>query len=72
MTNVEMAEALDVSEATISRIASGERRPSLDLMIEIRRVLRWSIEDQAEEIRCETYATEFKRRMERRKLRARS
>lgn len=72
MINSEMATALEVSEATVSRIASGERRPSLDLMYKVRQTLRWGIEAQADAVIRGTYAAEFKRRMERRVFRARS
>lgn len=70
MTGAELAEALGVSEATVSRIGSGERRPSMDLMLKIRDVLHWSVERQADAIRCETYAADFKTWMERRRVRA--
>lgn len=68
----ELADELEVSEATISRIASGERRPSLDLMYKIRSALRWSIEAQVDEIQCGVYSSEFKKRMERRRARSHS
>lgn len=68
----EAADLLDVSEATISRICSGERRPSLDLMFKIRQVLVWSVADQLDEIQCGNYAQVFKQKMERRRARTRS
>jgi transcriptional regulator with XRE-family HTH domain len=71
MNLTETARALDCSLATVSRIASGERTPSLELMAEIRRVLRWSIEAQADEVRAGTYAATFKDKMERRQARGR-
>jgi hypothetical protein len=55
----------------VSRICSGDRTPGLSLMYEIRRVFSWSIESQADAIRCETYAQDFKDRMERRRMRQR-
>ena len=65
MNRVELAQALECSEATVSRICSGERRPSVDLMTRIRRVLRWTVESQVDEIRCGTYAQTFVQKMER-------
>lgn len=67
----ELAVELDVSEATVSRIASGQRRPSMDLILKIRTVLRWSVESQADALRESTtaYAAEFKTKMERRTIR---
>lgn len=43
----ELAYYLGVSESTVSRLLSGDRKPSLDMIINIRRVLEWSVEDQA-------------------------
>jgi transcriptional regulator with XRE-family HTH domain len=68
MNQPEMADALKVSVATVSRICSGERRPSTDLMIEIRRVLSWSVEAQVDAITKGTYADSFKSKMERRQV----
>lgn len=64
MNQPELAERLDVSVATISRICSGERRPSLDLMYVIEERMDWPFADQANEIRCDAYPSEFKKRME--------
>lgn len=47
MQAVDLAYYLGVSESTVSRLLSGTRRPSLDLIIKIRGVLEWSVEDQA-------------------------
>jgi transcriptional regulator with XRE-family HTH domain len=71
MNITETAQALGCSVATVSRICSGDRHPSLELMAEIRRVLRWSIEAQADEVRAGTYAATFKDKMERRQARGR-
>lgn len=68
----EAAKALGVSQATVSRIARGNRRPSMDLIEKIRSVFGWTIESQADALRESTarYAVEFKMRMERRSYRA--
>lgn len=71
MNLTELAEALNVSLATVSRISSGDRRPSLDLMYVIEDVLVWPFEAQADEIRCGSYAQVFTEKMERRQARRR-
>lgn len=71
MTRTEMADALGCSLATVSRICSGHRTPSLELMSEIRRVLSWSIEAQADEMRCGNYPQVFEQKMELRRMRQR-
>lgn len=69
MNMSQMADRLEVSLATVSRICSGERRPSIDLILKIRSALGWSMESQADALRESTsrYAVEFKARMERRR-----
>lgn len=64
MNQAEAADLLDVSVATVSRICSGERRPSLDLMYVIEERMNWPLQDQANEIRCDAYYSAFKKRME--------
>lgn len=66
-----MAELLGVSQATVSRLASGKRRPSAELMTKIRRHLNWSVDDQVKlttgsgvhPTHVPTYGREFSRRM---------
>lgn len=72
MNGAELAEMTGLSEATISRLASGERGPSLETMEKVRLALGWSIERQTDGVRCGNYAQEFKQRMERRPARVRS
>lgn len=67
MTGRELSEQLQVSEATVSRLASGERRPSVELMRKIQRVLRWSLVSQLQALETGSYADEFKRRMQQRR-----
>jgi transcriptional regulator with XRE-family HTH domain len=59
-----MAYRLGVSVATISRLCSGERKPSMELMDRIEQVLDWPFAEQADEIRCDAYYNAFRRRME--------
>lgn len=72
MNQTQLADQLNVSEATISRLCAGERRPSFDLMVSIRGELGWSVESQVDALRESTsrYAVEFKARMERRMARS--
>jgi transcriptional regulator with XRE-family HTH domain len=70
MNATELAQVLDVSLATVSRISSGDRRPSIDLIMKIRNVLGWSLESQAHALAESTdaYGNEFRIRMERRRI----
>lgn len=47
MTQTRLASELGVSLATVSRVRSQDRNPTLDLMSRISRVYGWSIGDQA-------------------------
>ena len=60
----ELALATDASEATISRLLSGERKPSLDLMLRIRAVTDWALEDQADCLQMGLYSGRLKEKME--------
>lgn len=71
VNQAEAAEALGCSTATVSRLRSGARLPSLDLMREIRRVLSWGIEAQVAAIDSGRYAIEFAEKMDRRRVRHR-
>ena len=61
-----MAKVLDVSEATVSRLCSGERRPSLDLMLKIRYELAWPLDNQADVLNVSgsLWSSKFKERVE--------
>ena len=71
MTGAEAAEVFGCSEATVSRLRSGDRQPSVRLMMEIRRVLSWSIDDQAAAIESGDFHTIFTGKMDRLRLRRR-
>lgn len=64
MSVTKTADLLEVSAATVSRICSGDRRPSLDLMFVIEAKMDWPLAEQAEAIQAGTYADKFKDRME--------
>lgn len=48
LTNVEIAEALNLSTSGVSRLRSGERFPSLALMRQIELQFKWTISDQVD------------------------
>jgi plasmid maintenance system antidote protein VapI len=68
LSNVALGDSLGVSHATISRIRSGNRTPSTDLILRISKLFDWSIEEQIEakmrqhEGVDRAYADEFARR----------
>lgn len=52
----ELAAELDVSEATISRLISGERRPSVEMMMKMKgRFPFWTLDDQAKALGAGKY-----------------
>lgn len=63
LTNEELGELLGISHATVSRIKSGHRLPSLGVMDKIRELYGWSIDDQTDARNSNTYATEFNKRV---------
>lgn len=71
MNQPETAEAIGCSLSMVSRICSGDRNPSTDLMREIRRVFSWSIDAQVDAMGRGTYGEEFTARMERQRMRRR-
>lgn len=68
MRGAELADALRISAAMVSRLASGKRKPSVRMMEKVEQVLGWSVSRQVDEMRRGRYAPEFKRRMERRRF----
>lgn len=52
--------------STVSRILSGDRTPSIDLMGDVERVLIWPIEEQVRALQQGNYANLFREAMERR------
>lgn len=68
MSGADLATKLEVSAATISRIRSGDRRPSLDLILRIKDVLDWPVDEQATALAESTskYGFEFSKRADER------
>lgn len=48
LSNIALGDSLGVSHATISRIRSGDRTPSVDLMLRISKLMDWALEEQVE------------------------
>lgn len=67
MNGRELAQALGVSEATVSRLASGHRKPSVTLMGKIKPILAWKIDAQVEALSQGTYAQVFTEKMAKKK-----
>lgn len=65
MKAAELARALDLSEATVSRLISGHRRPSVETMSEIKRLFGWSLDEQLDALRDGTFGDGLADRMER-------
>lgn len=59
VTNQRVAEDLNITHSTVSRIRSGDREPSLALMMQIVQLFGWSLNSQAVAIGKERYAEEF-------------
>ena len=47
LTNSQVAEALGLSESGVSRLRSGDRLPSLDVMQTIEKVYGWTVQGQS-------------------------
>ena len=47
LTNSQVAEALGLSESGVSRLRSGDRLPSLDVMQKIEDVYGWTVQGQS-------------------------
>jgi transcriptional regulator with XRE-family HTH domain len=65
MDSREFASRAGVSEATVSRIRNGHRRPSIELMGKIQDLLCWPIGEQAISILDGAFADQFRSRLER-------
>jgi transcriptional regulator with XRE-family HTH domain len=60
-----MAKMLQVSEATVSRLASGERQPGMEVLLRIGGILRWSVDIQLDMLvhRPLDWAAQFQQQM---------
>lgn len=64
MIAAQFAIALDLTDGMVSRLLSGERRPTLDLMVKIRELTGWSVENQADAWICGSYPWKLRMYME--------
>lgn len=60
MRNVEVADRLGISTVHLSRIRSGTRRPSTDLMMRVHHEFRWSLRQQMTALKQGTWHAEFR------------
>ncbi len=65
MIQADAAEVLGCSEAHVSRMASGERRPSPELMLRIERHFRWPVAEQLRAVGSGEFGDQFKDKVER-------
>lgn len=59
VTNQKVAEDLGITHSMVSRIRSGDREPSLSLMMQIAQLFGWSLDSQATAISNDRYGEEF-------------
>lgn len=59
LSNTKLGELLDLSHASVSRIRSGDRLPSLKVMSVIAGLTGWSLDDQQTARTTNTYAEQF-------------
>lgn len=59
VTNQRVADDLGVTHSAISRIRSGDRLPSLQLVRRIDAVLGWAVDEQVSSLDPEVYAKNF-------------
>lgn len=59
ITNESIARDLGVSHSTVSRIRSGDRLPSVPLMVQIERAYNWSVQEQVRSRESGKYPSAF-------------
>lgn len=64
MIAAQFAVALGYTDGMVSRLLSGERRPTLDTMLAVRQLTGWSVENQADALTCGSYAWKLRMHME--------
>lgn len=66
VTNERVAQDLGITHSTVSRIRSGHRLPSLQLVRRIEAVLGWPVGEQVSSLDPTTYARAFEALLEKR------
>lgn len=62
-TNVQIAEAIGMTDSGVSRIRSGDRLPSVAKMVEIEAAFKWSVSDQVRARSAGKYAAKFEEKL---------
>lgn len=63
ITNARVAKDIGVTHSMVSRIRSGDRHPSFEIMAQIERAYNWTISDQAKARTEGKYAQMFEYRV---------
>jgi len=66
VTNQQVAEDLGITHSMVSRIRSGERIPSLNIMLKMHEEWDWPLEEQALSRHLGKFAEEFESRLAKR------
>lgn len=59
VTNVQVGDDIGLDHTTVSRIRTGTRLPSIDVMVDIARVYGWNVEKQIEARMEDRYQERF-------------
>jgi transcriptional regulator with XRE-family HTH domain len=61
VSNQELGELIGLSHSSVSRLRSGERGTSVEVMLKIERLLQWDLHDQIKRRDDGTYADKLER-----------
>lgn len=64
MIAADFARLVEKSDATVSRLLAGERRPSIELVVVIANKIGWPVEEQVRSIYNGTYGWDLETKME--------
>jgi ribosome-binding protein aMBF1 (putative translation factor) len=63
ISNSQIGSDIGLDYTTVSRIRSGQRLPSIDVMVEIERVFKWPVAEQVDARTKDCYAEAFEKRL---------